>query len=452
MVAGVRLDRSGDVAVVTIDMPPVNALGHRVRQALAALIDEVADDATLRALVLRAEGAIFSAGADIREFDGSAREPRLGEVCRKIELLPIPVIAVMQGAALGGGAELALAAHYRLAGPAARIGLPEVRLGLIPGAGGTQRLPRLIGAEAAILMMSRGDAVDARAAEEIGLIDGILPDPGVAAAVGFAEGLLVRGLGPRPTLALADLAGEPALWLAAVAEARRSAAASPLPGLMRLCDCVEAALLFPAEAGLALEEECFAECLASAESRALRHLFLAERRLPAAFGARGPESEVRLSEAGQAVAARLETALTRAGAALVRGGASADAIEAAVARMGFGGEPAAARQGVQGGVALERAILGAVMAEGGRMIDAGEVPGAAAVDVIAVAGAGWPRLSGGPMHRATEAGLPVMLRTIEALETADPVWAAPAVLREAVKYAGGFSAAEAGRKPDASSI
>lgn len=435
---GLRLDRVGGVAVITVDAPPVNALGGTLRAGLVDVLDRLSGDGTVQTVVLRAEGPLFSAGADIREFDAPRTAPRLGDICRRIELWPVPVIAVMQGAALGGGAELALAAHYRLAGPAARIGLPEVRLGLIPGAGGTQRLPRLIGAEAAFLLMSEGHSLDAAAAEEIGLVDGVLSDTGLEAVASFAEGLVARGVGPRPTLAMTDMTAEPALWLAAVAEARQVAAQSPVPAVRRLCDCVEAALLLPPEAGLALEEDLFGECLAGAESRALRHLFLAERRLPAALGTREAGGEVVLSAAGTAVAARLHGAILQASQALARDGAAREAIAAALGRMGLGDEPA--QPGGQGGAALERALMGAVVAEGGRMIDEGTVPGAAAVDVIAVAGAGWPRLSGGPMHRAAQAGLAGMLRTLESLAEADGVWDPPGVLREAAKFAGGFAA------------
>jgi 3-hydroxyacyl-CoA dehydrogenase len=439
----IKLDRQGAVAVITLAAPPLNALGHALRVALDESLAQCAADPGLRAVVLRADGAVFSAGAEIREFADPPRAPLLTDICRRIETFAIPVIAVLQGPALGGGAELALAAHYRLAGPAARIGLPEVRLGLIPGAGGTQRLPRLIGAEAALLLMSEGQSLDATAAEAIGLVDGILPDPSPAAAAAFAEGLVARDLGPRPTLDLTDFAAEPVLWLAAVAESRAARRSSPLPAEQRLADCVEAALLLPPEAGLAFERAAFEDCLASPESAALRHLFLAERRLPAGLGARGADGSVVLTPAGQGVAARLDSALARAGVALARAGTAPATIDAGLAALGLAAAPdpddgPAPQPSIIAHVA--RACLAAVMAEGGRLLADGIVPRAADVDVIAVAGANWPRLSGGPLQAAMRHGLVPLLREMEDLAPLDPVWTPPPALFEAVKFAGGFDA------------
>jgi 3-hydroxyacyl-CoA dehydrogenase len=438
-----RLDRQGAVAIITLAAPPVNALGHALRHSLDAAIAACAADQSLRALVIRADGPVFSAGADIREFADPPRPPLLTDICRRIESLPIPVIAVLQGPALGGGAEIALAAHYRLAGPAARIGLPEVRLGLIPGAGGTQRLPRLVGAEAALLLMTEGQSLDATAAEAIGLVDGILPDPTPAAAAAFAEGLIARELGPRPTLDLTDFAAEPALWLAAVAETRAARRGVPLLAQRRLADCVEAALLLPADAGLAYERAAFEDCLASPESAALRRLFLAERRLPARLGARGADATVTLAPAGQGVAARLDSALARAGVALARAGTTAAILDAGLAQLGLAADPDpddGPTPDAADVATVARACLSAVMAEGARLLSESIVPRAADIDVIAVAGANWPRLSGGPMQAAMQQGLLHLLREMEGLAPLDPIWSPAPALQEAVKYAGGFDA------------
>jgi 3-hydroxyacyl-CoA dehydrogenase len=445
--AGVRRDRQGAIGVITLAAPPVNALGQALRAGLGDALDDLLADPGLRAILILAEGPLFSAGADIREFGGAPAAPLLTDICRRIETAAIPVIAVLQGAALGGGAEIALAAHYRLGGPAARIGLPEVRLGLIPGAGGTQRLPRLIGAEAALTLMTEGQSLDAAEAEAIGLIDGLLPDPTPGAALAFAEGLVARDLGPRPTLSLQDFTAEGGIWLEAVAAARAALAAAPLTAPLRIVDCVEAALLLPPEEGLAYERTAFEDCLASPESAALRHLFLAERRVPQTLGQRGPGGAVALGEAGVMLAARLDAALAQAAAALMRGGLSPASVDAAAVAAGlavgpFGSAPPG------GSEAIARCLIAAVMAEGGRLIDeghaarAGDVPAARAadVDVVAVAGAGWSRLSGGPMHRASREGLPGLLRDMEAWAADDPVWTPPGVLRRAAKYAGGFDA------------
>lgn len=447
--AGVRLDRQGDIGVITLAAPPVNALGHAMRAALDHALDDLLADTALRAILILAEGPLFSAGADIREFGTAPRAPRLTDICRRIETATIPVIAVLQGAALGGGAEIALAAHYRLGGPAARIGLPEVRLGLIPGAGGTQRLPRLIGAEAALTLMTEGQSLDAAEAEATGLIDGLLPDPTPAAALAFAEGLVARDLGPRPTLSLQDFTAEGGIWLDAVTAVRRALATAPMAAHHRIVDCVEAALLLPPEEGLAFERTAFEDCLASPESGALRHLFLAERRVPPALGQRGPGGAVALGETGLLVAERLDAALGRAVAALMRGGLSAASVDAAAVAAGLTAGPfgtahpvgiAAARIAAGGSTAVARCLIAAVMAEGGRLIDDGHAARAADVDVVAVAGAGWSRLSGGPMHQAARDGLPGLLRDMEAWAADDPVWTPPASLRMAAKYAGGFDA------------
>jgi 3-hydroxyacyl-CoA dehydrogenase len=443
---GTRLQRHGPVCTITLAAPPVNALGHALRLSLDRALDSCLADADLRAIVIMAEGPVFSAGADIREFGAPSRAPLLTDLCRRIEEAQIPVIAVLQGAALGGGAEIALAAHYRLAGPAARIGLPEVRLGLVPGAGGTQRLPRLIGAEAALTLLTDGTSLDATAAEAIGLVDGLLPDPSPAAAVAFAEGLIARGLGPRPTLMLRDFIAEGAFWLAAVAAARATFADTPLMAQRRIVDCVEAALLLPPDEGLGFERIAFEDCLASPASAALRHLFLAERRVPAALGRRGADGMLALTAEGQGLAQRLDAALGRAAAALVRGGLAAAAVDAAIVDLGFAAGPfGGTATGGSGPVA--RCLTAAVMAEGGRLLAEGVVARTADIDAIAVAGAGWPRLTGGPMHHAGATGLAALLQDMAAWGTDDPVWDPPPALREAVKYAGGFDALDAQVNP-----
>ena len=159
------------IAVVTIDNPPVNALGHAVRSGLAAAIDRVAEDPDAHAAVVVGRGRLFIGGADISEFGHPPVAPTLPEVIARIEATPKPVIAAIHGSALGGGLEVALGCHYRVVIPGARLGLPEVTLGIIPGAGGTQRLPRLIGLAATLEMVPAGGSVEAARAVEIGLAD-----------------------------------------------------------------------------------------------------------------------------------------------------------------------------------------------------------------------------------------------------------------------------------------
>ena len=205
-----------NIAVVTIDSPPVNASSQAVRQGLVAALDQV-EASDVGAVVLICAGRTFIAGADIREFDGGPFEPILPDVIGRIEMCPRPWVAAIHGTALGGGLEVALGCHYRVAVPTARLGLPEVNLGLIPGAGGTQRLPRIVGRGRALDLILSGDIIDAEEAHRIGLYNRVVPDGDVrrdgvqtgdvgrqvrddailAARVGGQHQLVVRiGLGP----------------------------------------------------------------------------------------------------------------------------------------------------------------------------------------------------------------------------------------------------------------
>ncbi|MCE2749840.1 MAG: enoyl-CoA hydratase/isomerase family protein, partial [Rhodobacter sp.] len=193
MTATVRQTRNGAVMILSVDSPPVNALGAAVRAGLAEGLAAAQADPSVGAIVLCAIGPSFSAGADIREFGRPAPlgVPGLPELCNRIEASGKAVVAAIQGAALGGGLELALAAHVRLAGPRARLGLPEVALGLLPGAGGTQRTPRLTGAGPALRLMLTGKPVSAQEALAIGLVDAVVEDTeqtAVALAADLAAG------------------------------------------------------------------------------------------------------------------------------------------------------------------------------------------------------------------------------------------------------------------------
>ncbi|RAI32314.1 enoyl-CoA hydratase/isomerase family protein, partial [Rhodoplanes serenus] len=192
----VRLERDGDVAVITIDNPPVNALKAEVRAGLLAAIAAVQDDSRIGAVVIRCAGRTFVAGADISELGKPAMQPYLPDVIEAIETCPKPVVAALHGTALGGGLEIALGCHYRVALAATRLGLPEIKLGLIPGAGGTQRLPRLVGPETAFAMVLSGEPIGAEEGQTRGLVDAIVPDLD-AAAVAFAREAAARGQPPR---------------------------------------------------------------------------------------------------------------------------------------------------------------------------------------------------------------------------------------------------------------
>ena len=274
----VRTARQGRVLVVSIDNPPVNALGVDVRRGLLAAVEQADADAQVQAVVLVGVGKAFIAGADIREFGKPALPPSLPEVCNRIEACSKLVVATIQGPALGGGLEVAMAAHYRVALPAAKLGLPEVNLGLLPGAGGTQRAPRLMGALAAAELMLSGKHLPARAALDAGLVDRLADgtDP-LPAGLQYAEELLTAQAPVRRTrdLAIRDpQAAQAALQTLKADTARKTRGLfSPL----KIIECVQAAIDLPFDEGLARERALFVECLDSPQRAGLIHAFFAER-------------------------------------------------------------------------------------------------------------------------------------------------------------------------------
>ncbi|MFN2362272.1 MAG: enoyl-CoA hydratase-related protein, partial [Marinobacter sp.] len=181
----VTYNREGSIGVITVNYPPVNALSHAVRSGLVAALEQGQKDAEAKALLLVCEGRTFIAGADIREFGKPMQEPSLPSVINQYENSDKPIVAAIHGTALGGGLETALGCHYRVAVSSARVGLPEVKLGLLPGAGGTQRLPRLTGARKALEMITTGEFVSARDALDLGIVDAV-EDGSDIRAVGLA--------------------------------------------------------------------------------------------------------------------------------------------------------------------------------------------------------------------------------------------------------------------------
>jgi 3-hydroxyacyl-CoA dehydrogenase len=269
----------GDILLVTIDNPPVNALGVDVRRGLLAAIDAADSDPAVAAILIVGAGRNFIGGADIREFGKPPLAPALPDVCNRIEACSKPVVAAIHGAALGGGLEVALASHYRIALPAAKLGLPEVQLGLLPGAGGTQRTPRLVGARAALELMLSGRHVGAAEALKLGLVDraGQGDDP-VAEGLAYARELLDGAAPVRRTRDAAGLAERQAN--AAAIEAARVETAKKARGLfspLKIVDAVQAALDLPFDGGLAVERKLFLECLDSPQRAGLVHAFFAER-------------------------------------------------------------------------------------------------------------------------------------------------------------------------------
>lgn len=272
----VRLARHGSVAVATIDNPPVNALGAGLRAALAQAVAEAAADPAVEALVIAAAGRAFIAGADISEFGKPPVAPILPEVLEAIETCPKPIVAAIQGVALGGGLEVALACHGRVAVPGAKLGLPEIKLGIIPGAGGTQRLPRLIGAAKAFPMMLSGEPVSAEAAARLGLVDRLVDGDPVEAATALARELAAAGA-PVRTADRADMlsADDREAFEALAKEA--TAKSGDMPNAMALIEAVRGVYTLPFAEGLKAERALFSRLVADERSKALRYAFFAER-------------------------------------------------------------------------------------------------------------------------------------------------------------------------------
>lgn len=272
----VRLTNRGKVAVATIDNPPVNALSANLRVALLQAVEKAMAEPEIAALVIAAAGRTFVAGADISEFGKPPVPPLLPDLLAVIEASAKPVVAAINGAALGGGFELALACHARIATPAAKLGLPEIRLGLIPGAGGTQRLPRLIGPAKAFALMLSGDSVSAREGHELGLVDGVVEGDLVAAACAVAETLAANGR-PVPISAKTDRLSEADRAEFELVAKPALERAGEMPNVAALAKSVRNAFDLPFEQGLAAERALFVELLADERSKALRYVFFAER-------------------------------------------------------------------------------------------------------------------------------------------------------------------------------
>jgi 3-hydroxyacyl-CoA dehydrogenase len=272
----------GDIAVLTLNSPPVNALSHAVREGIVNGMKEAIGNSAVKAIVLICEGKTFIAGADITEFGKPPRDPSLYDVEASIEDSPKPVVAAIHGTALGGGLEVALCCHYRVAVPSAKCGLPEVHLGLLPGAGGTQRLPRIVGPEQALDMVTSGKHVDAKTLHGAGLIDELAPEGELrAAALAFAKKVIAE---KRPLKKVRDLndkvvaaRGRPEIF----ADFRK-ANARKFRGFLAPeynIRCVEAAVNLPFDEGLALERKLFMELMSGVQSQAQRYVFFAERQV-----------------------------------------------------------------------------------------------------------------------------------------------------------------------------
>jgi 3-hydroxyacyl-CoA dehydrogenase len=265
------------IAVITLKNPPVNGLGNALRAAIATHLEHADSDPDVKAVVLIGSAKAFSGGADIREFNKPATKPNLPEVNDIQDSMQKPLVAAIGGFALGGGLELALACHYRIALEKTVLGLPEVKLGILPGSGGTQRLPRIVPVHEAARMMILGDPIPAKKALEFGLVDEIVEGDLLEAAIAYAQKLVAEG---KPLRRVRDMPpkveGDQKALLAAVPEqAAKSAGGNPAPA--EIAKCIHAAVTLPFDEGRKVERERFEYLVNTTESKALRHMFFAER-------------------------------------------------------------------------------------------------------------------------------------------------------------------------------
>ncbi|WP_066794712.1 3-hydroxyacyl-CoA dehydrogenase NAD-binding domain-containing protein [Sphingomonas soli] len=274
MTSPITTSRQGAVLILTSDSPPVNALGAAVRQGLQAGIEEAKNDDGIKAVVIICAGKTFFAGADITEFGKPMQEPSLPVLLDQIEALDKPVISAVHGTALGGGCEVALASHYRIAVPSAKFGLPEVKLGILPGAGGTQRMPRVAGVEFALELAAKGDPVSAGKAKEAGLVDRLAGEDSLLAdAVAFANEVIDQ---PISRSSERPVTVDPAVF-----DAFRKANAKRFRGFeapATIIDLIEQTAGKPYAEGVQAERMGFMKLIMGTQSAALRHIFFAERK------------------------------------------------------------------------------------------------------------------------------------------------------------------------------
>jgi len=273
----VTIEKKDSVAIVWTDNPPVNAISHAVRAGLMDAFEELSKDKIIKAVILACKGRTFFAGADISEFGKPLRPPHLQDVFDVIEGMKVPVVAAIFGTALGGGMEAALACHYRIADAKAKLGLPELNLGIFPGAGGTQRLPRLVGVKGALDIIMTAKPISAKQADDLGIVDVIAEGNVTARAEAFARRLVEDEKGPRPVSAMSvntTSAEEAFAHYQAFAKTRLRGRTSPLKAL----EVVRASLTLPFQEGQALERKLNLQAKETFESQSLRHIFFAERK------------------------------------------------------------------------------------------------------------------------------------------------------------------------------
>ncbi len=272
----VRLEKDGDIGVIIVNYPPVNALGPGVAEGIIASINQANGDPTIKAMVLMGQGRSFIAGADIRGFDTNRKRLPIGERTYDImDRSPKPIVAAIHGFALGGGLENAMGCHYRIAVPSAKVGLPEVLIGILPGGGGTQRLPRLAGVQTALDMIVTGRHVPAPEAKTLGIIDELLPEGADLRQSAVAYARKIAAIRPLPIVRDRPCQADPAVFEAMRKSIARRARNQKAP--YNCIAAVEAAATLPFELGMRREQELFLELVNADEAKALRYAFFAER-------------------------------------------------------------------------------------------------------------------------------------------------------------------------------
>lgn len=394
------------VAVLTMDNPPVNSLGLGNRRFVADSMLRAQADAAVVAIVLAGTGRAFCGGADIREFNlpEATTAPGLVDVIALVEGATKPVVAAIHGVVMGGGLELAMGCHYRIVQAGTQVALPEVRIGILPGATGTQRLPPLIGLEAALNMIVTGDTVTSErlfALPGQRLFDALVAHDVLPAAILFARDKAhARPLPRSRELAVAHADAQGYLHFARNAVA---ASSQHYPAPLRCLDCVAQSVRLPFDAAVAYERQAVTELVWTPESAALRHAFFAER---AAKKASGPGDAV--------IGERMLAQYRRQAAWLMQAGVSPGQISRAMAHYGFAPEVSAApltnasASATTPAVADEEIVQRLVYAmvnEGARLLEEGKAAHAAHIDFIFLSTLGFPRWRGGPMHCASQAGL-----------------------------------------------
>lgn len=384
--SAISIEREGDILVAVIQNPPVNAGSLAVRQGLLQAVEELERDASLRGAVVIGDGKTFIAGSDLREFGVPLQDPQLPAVIAAFENCTKPIVAAVHGAALGGGFELALGCDARVAAPETVLGLPEVTLGMIPGAGGTQRLPRIVGVSRAITMVCSGERLPAADALELGLVNAIAEGGLRTAAVAYAQMLKGR----KSRLRDAAVPEENAATIAA-SEADALSLYGRRPNVLAAIAAVKSAASLPIDLALKHERAAFTRLRMSDEAFALRHLFFAERQA----AKRGPVCALAAAQ----ISHRLTQAALGACEELRSAGTIREQLEAAVAVLGMAG----------GGLTVLgepdeqvcRKLIVAMAIEAERLVAEGVVESTADVDVIMVQRFNFPRWEGGPVFSAS---------------------------------------------------